>query len=37
MSYMSLTLNDYMANTHHDGETVDLTTDDKSALISLLS
>lgn len=34
---MSLTLNDYMANTHYDGETVDLTTDDKSALISLLS
>lgn len=37
MTYMSLTLNDYMANTHHDGETVDLTTGDKSALISLLS
>ena len=37
MADMSLTLNDYMANTHYDGETVDLTTGDKSALISLLS
>ena len=37
MSKMALTLNDYMGDTYHTGEKVDLTTDDKSALISLLA
>ena len=37
MSDMSLTLNEFIDHTELDGEVVDLTTDDKSALISLLS
>ena len=34
---MSLILNDFIGDTYRYGEKVDLTTDDKSALISLLS
>tara|TARA_R100000654_G_scaffold328_2_gene1198 strand:+ start:5148 stop:6947 length:1800 start_codon:yes stop_codon:yes gene_type:complete len=37
MADMSLTLNEFIDHTELDGEVVDLTTDDKSALISLLS
>ena len=37
MADMSLVLNDFIGDTYHFGEKVDLSTDDKSALISLLS
>jgi hypothetical protein len=37
MADMSLTLNEFIDHTELDGEVVDLTTDDKSALISLLA
>ena len=37
MADMSLVLNDFIGDTYRYGEKVDLSTDDKSALISLLS